>query len=434
MSNVKITRGKILFQLSGSIACFKACALLSKLVQEGFDVEVVASAGALKFIGEATLEGLVGKPIHTDLYARGDAMSHIHLARWADLIVLCPASANTISKFAHGIGDDLLSTLFLAHDFKRPYLIAPAMNGSMYKHPATQASLQILREFGVMVLEPSAGSLACGEIGEGRLLEPDELFAIIIKAFSDLATTKGQAVSTRPPNGARILITSGGTREAIDGVRSITNFSTGATGASLADFLSSNGWQVTLLAAESSILPQNPEIEIKSYVSYSDLSTLLEKELKSSSYAAILQAAAIADYSVDFIQSGNTKFKPGTVEKFDSREPFNIQMKNNPRLIDHIREWSRNSSIRVIAFKLTNTEIEKSQTDAVTLLAGRAHPDLIVQNDLRNVSPVRHIANVYEPKNKKVDRIAQAHNKLELGEVLNRWLSAHALKTPEVTK
>ncbi|RYZ72494.1 MAG: bifunctional phosphopantothenoylcysteine decarboxylase/phosphopantothenate--cysteine ligase CoaBC, partial [Proteobacteria bacterium] len=221
---------KILFQLSGSIACFKACALLSKLSQAGYEIEVVASRSALQFVGEATLEGLTGKRVHTDTFEAGRAMDHIHLMRWADVIVLCPASANTLNKFASGFGDDLLSTMFLAHDFRKPYLIAPAMNQFMWSHPATKASVEKLQSWGLEILGTGKGNLACGEVGEGRMLEPEQIQMAIELALG-LALALPQAQKT---SGRHILITSGGTEEPIDGVRSITNTSTGRTGADLA--------------------------------------------------------------------------------------------------------------------------------------------------------------------------------------------------------
>ena len=118
--------------MTGSIACYKACNLISKLVQNDYDVQVVASASALHFVGNATLEGLTGKPVIHDLFQSGNIMDHIHLIRWCDLVITAPATANFINKISQGLGDDLLTTLFLAHDFKKPYLIAPAMNTSMY--------------------------------------------------------------------------------------------------------------------------------------------------------------------------------------------------------------------------------------------------------------------------------------------------------------
>jgi phosphopantothenoylcysteine decarboxylase/phosphopantothenate--cysteine ligase len=175
---------KILFQLTGSIACFKACELISRLVKRGFAVQAVASAGALRFVGAATLEGLTGRRPFTDLYAAGQAMDHIHLARWADLALLCPATANAINRLAAGIADDPIGALFLAWELgAKPYVIAPAMNSAMWEHPATRAARERLVAYGARLLPVGAGNLACGETGEGRLLEPAEIEEAVLAAL-----------------------------------------------------------------------------------------------------------------------------------------------------------------------------------------------------------------------------------------------------------
>ena len=175
---------KILFQLTGSIAAYKACSLISQLIKNGHEVQTVASPSLFQFVGGATLEGLTGKPVFSDMYQAGRAMDHIQLARESDLILLCPATANSINKLAAGISDDLIGALFLANNFKTPYWIAPAMNAEMFKHPATQASLGRLREWGARVIEPGTGLLACGEEGPGRLVEPDDLLIEIERFFT----------------------------------------------------------------------------------------------------------------------------------------------------------------------------------------------------------------------------------------------------------
>ena len=167
---------KILFQLTGSIACFKACELVSRLAKRGFAVQTVASAGALRFVGAATLEGLTGRAPFTDLYEAGRTMDHIRLARWADVALLCPATANSMNRLAAGLADDVIGALFLAWEpAKKPYLIAPAMNATMWEHPASRAAREKLTGYGARILPVGDGRLACGEQGEGRLLEVDEL-------------------------------------------------------------------------------------------------------------------------------------------------------------------------------------------------------------------------------------------------------------------
>ena len=174
----------ILFQLTGSIACFKACDLLSRLAKRGMAMQTVASAGALRFVGAATLEGITGRPPFTDLYEAGRTMDHIRLARWADLALLCPATANSINRLAAGVADDPIGALFLAWELERkPYLVAPAMNATMWEHPATRAAREKLAGFGARLLPVGDGRLACGEQGEGRLLEVDQLESLVLAAL-----------------------------------------------------------------------------------------------------------------------------------------------------------------------------------------------------------------------------------------------------------
>jgi phosphopantothenoylcysteine decarboxylase len=172
---------RLLWIFTGSIAGYKACVALSRLAQAGLEIQTVATPSALRFVGAATLEGLTGRPVFTDLWAAGRAMDHIELARWADLALVAPATANTLNRFAAGLADDPAGALFLAWELRRkPWWVAPAMNHAMLAHPATTAALERLRAQGVRVLPTASGPQACGEIGEGRLLEPDELVAQVL--------------------------------------------------------------------------------------------------------------------------------------------------------------------------------------------------------------------------------------------------------------
>lgn len=374
-----MSKGKILFQMTGSIAGFKACQVLSRLVQEGYEVETVASSAALKFIGEATLEGLTGRRVHTDTFAAGDTMSHIHLARWADLILLCPATANTINKMAHGVGDDLITTLFLAHDFSKPYVIAPAMNVKMIQHPATLASIEKLRAWGVDFINADRGRLACGETGEGRLAEPDEIF----KNIESRLRQKSQARESS--KSLRVLVTSGGTREPIDGVRELANISTGRTGATIADRFTREGHSVTLLRARGSATPSAAGLRSLEFTTFDNLERELERELSTQDYDVIIHAAAVSDYSVDAIKSNGRAVD--RERKIESDDGLILRLKRNPKLIDRIRGYSRNPSLQVVAFKLTHTPDPRERLDAVIKLAQRARPDWIIQNDMSEIEP-----------------------------------------------
>lgn len=174
----------VLFLLSGSIACYKACAVISRLAQAGVTVQTVATPAALRFIGPATLEGLSGRPVFSDLWEAGRALDHIQLARAADLALVCPATANTVNRLAAGLADDPVGALFLAWELKqKPWWVSPAMNHRMWEHPATTASLDKLRGWGVRVLDPVEGPHACGEAGPGRLAEPEQIAAEVLAAL-----------------------------------------------------------------------------------------------------------------------------------------------------------------------------------------------------------------------------------------------------------
>jgi phosphopantothenoylcysteine decarboxylase/phosphopantothenate--cysteine ligase len=379
---------KILFKLTGSIACYKACNLISRWVQEGHDVQVVASKAALNFVGASTFEGLTGKPVFHDLYEAGKQMAHINLAKWADVTVLCPATANTINKLAQGLGDDLLGSLFLAHDFKKPYFIAPAMNTAMYRHPATQAAMQTLESWGVKILPTGEGRLACGDVGEGKLLEPDLIAETIERALSGQSHSAGSRLS--------FLITSGGTEEPIDGVRSISNFSSGRTGAEFADYLYSRGHEVSLLRADRAMPAARPVSE-STFKSFHDLDHNLKELLSKHHFDCVVHLAAVSDYTVDHLVINGEKVQPGPDTKFSSDQDVSLNLARNYKIVDRIHRYSMNANVLLVAFKLTNNATELEREQAVLHLLEHSLADIVVQNDLTEVDPKneKHVAALY---------------------------------------
>lgn len=408
--------GKILFKLTGSIACFKAAALISKLVQSGFEVQTVATKSALKFIGEATLEGLTGRKVLTDTFASGDLMGHINWAKWADLTIIYPATANTLNKLANGVGEDLVSTLFLAHTFKTPYLIAPAMNTKMLEHPATQESLKKLRGYGVELLQPGVGALACGETGSGRLIEPDDAIKEIAKHLAVQNLSK--KFEEKPVSSKKVLVTLGGTRELIDGVRSITNTSTGKTGNVIAEYLSDVGHSVTAVCAFGAPLPKNVD-RIETFVNYSELDLTLKKELSTYTYDAIVHLAAVSDYSVESIEVDGEVHLPSRDLKLSSQANLKLNLKRNPKLIDQLRSHSKNKAIQIIGFKLTSNANEAQAAEKIDSLIKGSGSDYIVHNDTSNISNNAHIASIVS-SNGKI--IARAETKSELAEKLEQLI------------
>lgn len=380
---------KVLVAVTGSIAAYKACYLVSKLVQNSFDVEVVVSRAALEFIGAASFEGLTGKPIHSDLYSSGQMMGHIDLARWADLIVVAPCTANTLNKLSAGIADDLIGSLFLAHDFKKPFVLAPAMNVAMYKNPITQSSISKLSSLGIQILKTEEGLLACGEVGEGRLLDVDQIFQEIQK----LCIQK---------NGKRVLVTSGGTSEPIDNVRSIRNFSTGATAATIANEFALQGFDVDYLHAEGSgacaLASEN-----LSFVTFLDLETKFFELLKNRDYSAVVHAAAVGDFSLHEVSVEGKPINPNSFAKISSSQApnLNLNLKKNPKLIDSIKNKLKDSSLtKVIGFKLTSTAMEDEQAAAIDRLQESSQVDLIVHNDKQqlDIKSQKHLFNIYRKK------------------------------------
>ena len=176
---MSLSKTKILVGVTGSIAAYKACDLVSRLLKKGFEVQVAMTRDSQNFVGTSTFEGLTGKPVLSDLFQAGNQMDHIHAVRETDLYLIYPASANTINKLSAGICDNMVTTLFLANGFLKPVIIAPAMNSQMLKHPATVRSISLLKEWGTQIALGDEGALACGEYGAGRLMEPQAMEDLI---------------------------------------------------------------------------------------------------------------------------------------------------------------------------------------------------------------------------------------------------------------
>jgi len=395
---------KIAFVLTGSIAGYKACDAISRLVKAGHSVRTVATEAALRFVGAATLEGLTGQRVLTDLFEPGAALEHIQISRWADIVVVCPATAHTLNRFAAGLADDLVGALFLAHDRTKPFLVAPAMNPAMWAHPATQDSVEKLGRWGVRLIPVAEGPTACGEVGEGRLAEPAEIVDAIETALA------------LPARRLKILVTSGGTSEPIDGVRVLTNSSTGKSGSLIAGRLARAGHEVVLLRARSSAACPSSCRE-ETFASFADLDASLTRILGSEAFDGVIHAAAVGDFSVDgIVVDGATR--PASAQKLDSDAAPMIRLRSNPKLVDSLRARSANPALRVVAFKLTSSG---EAADAVHALFAHSRADLVVHNDLaerRNADDFPatiHFADGREPRRCTTrDALAGA-----LGEILS---------------
>ena len=358
----------ILFVLSGSIACYKACDAISRLVQRGHRVRTVATEAALRFVGSATLEGLTGAPAATDLFSAGGALDHINLTRWADLTIVCPATAHTLNCAAAGLGDDLAGALLLAHDWQKPLLFAPAMNPAMWSHPATVASVERLRGWGARLVAVGEGRTACGEVGDGRLAEPVQIVSAIESALA------------RPARRLRVLVTGGGTAEPVDGVRVLSNTSTGATAAQLAAHFTRCGHDVTLLRAHSARAAEAGTSE-ETFGTFAELDAALTRLLGGESFDAVIHAAAVSDFAVDAILIDGVAQPPGGAKLASDAAPL-LRLRRNPKLLDTLRARSRNPALCVIAFKLTRGATAAEAQAAVATLFDRSAVDLVVFNDL----------------------------------------------------
>ena len=289
-----IPHKNIILAVTGGIAAYKSAILVRRLKDYGFDVRVVMTQGAQAFITPLTFQALSGNPVHTELLdPEAEAgMGHIELARWADLVLVAPASCDSIAKFANGLADDLLSTLYLAT--KAPVWVAPAMNQQMWAAKATQRNLQTLVEDGVHVIMPDAGEQACGDVGLGRMPEPEDLARQVAAYFHKAQRAIAEKFGLLA--GKRVTITAGPTREAIDPVRYISNHSTGKMGFALAAACYAAGAKVTLVAGPVSLDTPNgvQRINVSSAMQMLDVSMNQLKE----GCDIFIATAAVADYRV----------------------------------------------------------------------------------------------------------------------------------------
>lgn len=276
-----LTGKRIVVGVTGGIAAYKACDLVSRLKKRGAQVRVVLTEHACQFVQPLTFETLSGNPAYTDSFDRKYEIEHVALAKWADLLLIAPATANCMAKMACGIADDLLSTTCLA--VRCPVLVAPAMNSAMWRNPATQANLALLRSRGVRFVGPEAGHLACGDDDVGRMSEPEQ----IVEAVEVILNPQ------RDLQGLNVLVTAGPTVERIDPVRYITNRSTGKMGYALAEAARDRGANVTLISGPTKLAaPEGVEfVQIESSAQL--CAAVLERGGKAD---VVVQAAAPADF------------------------------------------------------------------------------------------------------------------------------------------
>jgi phosphopantothenoylcysteine decarboxylase/phosphopantothenate--cysteine ligase len=314
---------RILLGVTGGIAVYKSADLVRRLLERGAEVQVVMTAGAREFVTPLTFQALSGRPVRSELWdsAAEAAMGHIELARWADLVLVAPATADFLARLTHGQADDLLSTLCLATD--RPIAVVPAMNRLMWSNVATQANVATLKQRGVAILGPAEGSQVCGETGAGRMLEPLEIVSHVDRLLPPAGALTGQ----------RVLITAGPTRERIDPVRFVSNRSSGKMGFAVAQAAREAGAEVVLVSGPVS-LPTPPGVRRIDVESAADMLNAVLREVEGTNI--FISTAAVADYRPE--KPANQKIKKtadklaiemertidiiGTVAARQERRPF----------------------------------------------------------------------------------------------------------------
>ncbi|MBN9227546.1 MULTISPECIES: bifunctional phosphopantothenoylcysteine decarboxylase/phosphopantothenate--cysteine ligase CoaBC [Legionella] len=345
---------KVLLGVCGGVAAYKSAYLIRELTRAGAEVNVVMTQSAQEFVSPLQMQALSGNSTRTDLFdAQAErAMGHIELARWADYLVIAPASANMIAKMAQGIADDLLSTLYLVAEV--PVLVCPAMNHSMWHHPATQANCTILRERGVIFVGPEEGSQACGEYGLGRVSDVQQIMsALRLYDVHQLLV------------GKKVLVTAGPTREPMDPVRYISNYSSGKMGYAMAEAAAMAGAQVTLISGPTS-LQASIGIKRTQVESAQEMLDAVMQEMPTG--GIFIGTAAVADYRVESPASEKMKKK--------NHEEMTLKLIKNPDILSRVADSTRASC--VVGFAAETTDVVHYATEKLQ----RKKLDMIVANSV----------------------------------------------------
>ena len=344
---------RVVLGVTGSIACFKAADLASKLVQNGALVDVILTSAATKFVSELTFRSITHRPVFTNLYSSESEISinHVALAEAADIIIVAPATANTIAKIANGISDDVLTTTILATT--APIIVAPAMDANMFDNPATQANVTTLITRGIFIAGPADGRLASGLIGKGRMVEPSDIISsanMVVGKDGDLS-------------GKKIVVSAGGTEEAIDPVRNITNRSSGKMGYAIAEAARDRGAIVSLVAAPNA-LPKPVGILVTKIQSAEEMKKVIDTECDGAD--ALIMAAAVADWRP--LEKLDSKAKKST------SDTWSLKLVKNPDIIASIK----NDSLIKVGFAAESEDlIENSKVKIKS-----KNLDFIVANDI----------------------------------------------------
>ena len=350
-------KGKtIILGVSGSIAAYKIAGLASALVKLQADVHVIMTKNATNFIHPITFETLTGNRCLVDTFDRNFDFSveHVELAKKADVLMVAPASANVIGKMAHGLADDMLTTTILACHC--PKIVAPAMNTRMFRNSVVQDNLKLLRCYGMEVVDPASGYLACGDTGEGKMPEPEVLLQYILKAL----------VVKKDLEGVSVLVSAGPTREAIDPVRYITNHSTGKMGYAVARAAAMRGANVTLVSGPTQIDPP-PFVEVIDVVSAEEMFKAITS--RSSKQDIIIKTAAVADYRPAVVATEKVKKKDGDMS---------IHLERTKDILAYLGEHKKEGQF-LCGFSM---ETENMLENSITKLV-KKNLDMVIANNLK---------------------------------------------------
>ncbi|MCC9742638.1 bifunctional phosphopantothenoylcysteine decarboxylase/phosphopantothenate--cysteine ligase CoaBC [Streptomyces sp. MNU89] len=354
-------RPRVVLGVSGGIAAYKACELLRRLTESGHDVRVVPTVSALNFVGEATWSALSGHPVSAEVWESVHEVPHVRIGQAADLVVVAPATADTLARAAHGLADDLLTNTLLTA--RCPVVFAPAMHTEMWEHPATRENVATLRRRGAVVIEPAVGRLTGADTGKGRLPDPGEIFEVCRRVLA-----RGAAAAERDLAGRHVVVSAGGTREPLDPVRFLGNRSSGKQGYALARTAVARGARVTLIAAHTHL----PDPAGADVVPVGTAVQLREAVLKAAAGAdAVVMAAAVADFRPG-------RYAEGKIKKRDGEEPAPVTLVRNPDVLAEISAERARPGQIVVGFA--------AETDDV-LANGRAKLDrkgcdLLVVNEV----------------------------------------------------
>ena len=411
---------RIVVGVSGSISAYKATFIIRQLRAAGHEVKVVASAAALKFIGESTLAALSGAPVASQLFSDAGAVEHVAIAEWAQLLLIAPASADLIAKLAVGRADDMLTTTALTTT--APIVISPAMHTQMWQHPATVANVEILRSRGVKVIEPASGRLTGKDSGPGRLPEPEQIVAQALeflrqsehsKAASngggaqvvDAVQNQGEPSQDQPGQnqpgqdlqfsqdlaGKHFVISAGGTREAIDPVRFLGNRSSGLQGIALARAAVERGAHVTLVAAniEAALLAQLPEqVEIVKVVSALQLRDAVHEAGRSAQ--VIVMCAAVADFRPKTY--AGFKLKKST-DSGETDKSYTLELVENPDILAGLAARRLNEGQVIVGFAAETGDEHTSALEYGRRKALKKGADLLAVNTVGATSGFGDVAN-----------------------------------------